>query len=478
MSEKKRSEIISSEVIHDALQFLDDEMIEEVESLRRGFDGLENLERMEEESYSYEPSQTLPIKIIKNKEHGRKRNQWRKWGTLAASICVLITGSFIYEAYIRPAEDSNLQLESSDSVQNISPENSNFGNLNLEDLNEGKLNQESANEESANKESVNEEISNAESLNQDNTNSETLNPEDSNAEKFHQEGADLAGVQTEQEGENEESDHATEEQMPSDEESEERKDDMSGFPETIETQTKGVWIPQMEVSLKKEEGVSSDMLGFFILNGRSYIQYEFQQDYKKSGADFVGRYAGKITGMINEWTEADGYVEGAGTYIGNVYEVKGISPEFMLCMVWEDGSVETFIHNNAITLYKGADLVDEWLDLRGNYDVVALERIADGRFVYKDMALTKEELDVFARFLDAFAKGDFVYVEEKMNHPIGGDMDTADVLDFYFIKENGVRLRFRTLGDGYVSFPWLDACVRIDRNVYDEVVAVLQQFGQ
>ena len=152
-----------------------------------------------------------------------------------------------------------------------------------------------------------------------------------------------------------------------------------------------------------------------------------------------------------------------------------MSPDFMLCMVWENGWVETFIHHNDITLYKGADLVDDWLDLRGNYDAIAFEIVIDNQFAYEALELSEEELVVFDRFLDEFAKGDYVYVKEKMEHPFGGDYDTPDMLDFYYVKENGVRLRFRTLGDGYVSFPWIDACVKIDRNVYDAVVEILLQ---
>ena len=241
----------------------------------------------------------------------------------------------------------------------------------------------------------------------------------------------------------------------------------------------GVTIPQMELDLgESQDGVAADMLGFFILNGRSYIQYEFHQDYAETESDFVGDYVGHITGTIDEWTEADGYVDGVGTYTGNVYEVKGISPEFMLCMVWENGWVETFIHHNDITLYKGADLVDEWLDLRGNYKGISFEKIVKDTFTYDMIEVTDEEVLVFDQFLDAFAETDFVYVEEKINHPWGGDFDTPDMMDFYFVKENGVRLRFRTLGDGYISFPWLDACIQIDENLYNELVDVLTRYSK
>ena len=232
----------------------------------------------------------------------------------------------------------------------------------------------------------------------------------------------------------------------------------------------------MRVNLKRTDGIEEDMLGFFILNGRSYIQYEFHQEYEGKRADFVGDYVGYITGTIDEWTENDGYVEGAGTYTGNVYEVKGVSPDFMLCMVWENGWIETFINNNDITLYKGSDLVDDWLDLRDNYEGIALETIINSQFAYEVLDLTEEEKDAFDRFLDAFAEGDYAYVKEKMEHPFGGDFDTPDMMDFYYVKKNGVRLRFRTLGDGYVSFPWIDACVKIDQDIYDEVVNVLLKY--
>ena len=115
------------------------------------------------------------------------------------------------------------------------------------------------------------------------------------------------------------------------------------------------------------------------------------------------------------------------------------------------------------------------MDLRGNYEDIALEAIVDHKFSFETLELTEEERKVFDRFLDAFAEGDYVYVEEKIEHPFGGDWDTPDMLDFYFVKENGVLLRFRTLGDGYVSFPWIRACVRIEQNIYDEVVEILQR---
>lgn len=389
-----------SEIIQDALEFLDDEMIEDVEKLR-GCASKESIERS---------SNTENTNIFMGK------SLWRKGIALVASICVLITGGWIYETYIYSAEN-NEEIPNMET-DNITP----------------------------NQSQRNEEITDdaEESLNQQNSTSNEIG--------FPESAVDDLG------------DQAVGEEM---------KDAAN-----LEYQRDGVYIPRMKVFWDKTEGIEEDMLGFFILNGRSYIQYEFQTDYKEKNADFVGDYVGHITGMIDEWTEPDGYVEGAGTYTGNVYEVKGVSPEFMLCMVWENSWVETFINHNDITLYKGADLVDDWLDLRGNYDAIAFETIIDNQFAYESLELSEEELEVFDQFLDAFAEADYVYVEEIVEHPFGGDWDTADMMDFYYVKENGVRLRFRTMGDGYVKFPWIDACVKIDQNVYDAVVEILLKHAQ
>lgn len=393
-----------SEMIHDALNFLDEEMIEEVEKLR-GFVEKEELEC----------GLNLEKQMVSIQTAREKKKFWRRWSTLAASVCVLIAGSWIYGNYIKPADHmENAQASFDDAISN--PEDTD-----MEDAVVGE-------DVSAREESLKEE-----------------------SDAVEENSISKDGI----------------------------TDDMtSAMPESVESRNEGVAIPQMKVNLRKakEGDLQGDMLGFFILNGNCYIQYEFQTDYEECGADFVGKRVGHITGMIDEWTEADGYVDGAGTYTGDVYEIKGVDPELMLCMVGEDGSVETFLNNNGITLYQGADLVDDWLNLRGNFETLSFETMADNQFVHRQMALSEEEKEICERFLDAFAESEFVYVEEKLNHPFGGDNDTEDMLDFYFVTENGLRLRFRTMGDGYVCFPWINACVQIDMDVYNEMVDFLLKY--
>lgn len=87
MREEKRSEII-----HDALSFLDDEMIEEVDELR----GSGN-----------------PVKKTSVKEQKEttvhKRFPWKRWAVLAASICLVIGISSIWSG-LNP--ESNYDTES------------------------------------------------------------------------------------------------------------------------------------------------------------------------------------------------------------------------------------------------------------------------------------------------------------------------------------------------------------------------------
>ena len=46
----------------------------------------------------------------------------------------------------------------------------------------------------------------------------------------------------------------------------------------------------------------------------------------------VGEHLGTVTGMIDEWTPEEGYVDFAGSICGDFYSVKGYDPEFMLCI--------------------------------------------------------------------------------------------------------------------------------------------------
>lgn len=416
MREEKRCEII-----HDALNFLDDELVEDVEKLR-GF-----VEKEETEQSSNIKKQLF---FLKNAAHTTNKKRYgRRFAALAASVCVLIAGTWIFENYVKPSEDSQEEMES-------------------------------VNEESFEKWEEQMESS-----------STILSQLWFENEEAESRPYDLGQDSLEQKNDMEDGMNIAETPLHDMQSGSEQQ----GIAESAENARGGVTIPEMEVNLQKSnDGVEMDMNGLFIHDGRCYVQY---RNCEREEADFVGDYVGKVNGLIDEWTEEDGYVNGAGTFEGNIYEVEGVSPEFMLCTIWGDGSVETFIQNNGITLYKGSDLVDDRLHLRENVKTVSFQTDEEWNETMDEPKILSGEYDaLFAQFLDSFAENEFAYVEGKSYYPFGGDLDNSDIYHLYFTIENGITVRFALLGDGYVSFPWINGvCVQIDQAVYDEVVDVLNK---
>ena len=93
-----------SEIIHDALNFLDDEMIEEVDALRGGF--VTTKETMEEETVT-----EMKKKAV------RKGTAWRKWAALAACISLFILVGKVWSEMDSTAEDMNMGLQNQESIQ-------------------------------------------------------------------------------------------------------------------------------------------------------------------------------------------------------------------------------------------------------------------------------------------------------------------------------------------------------------------------
>lgn len=74
-----------SELIHDALNFLDEEMIEEVDALRGSIN-------------DKKPASGL-------KKGASKRFTWKRWAALAASICLLIGINYVWNEYIVESDE-------------------------------------------------------------------------------------------------------------------------------------------------------------------------------------------------------------------------------------------------------------------------------------------------------------------------------------------------------------------------------------
>lgn len=244
--------------------------------------------------------------------------------------------------------------------------------------------------------------------------------------------------------------------------------------ESISDNTK-VTIPAMEVLLRQEDGTKADMIGFFIYEGRCYVE---TCDYMTK--EVVGDYVCTSTGFIDEWnwTREDGYVELAGSIEEKFYEVKGINPEFMLCTIFEDGTVETYIHNNGIILDKGSELLVDQLGLDENYKQVSYLTGEEWENQYKTKqeptVISEKERELFDKFIASFNEGDFVYAKSlDMNRDVIYGSDA--IYHLYITTEEGVPLHFLLLGDGYVSFYGLNqVCVQVDEEVYSQIESILK----
>ena len=123
----------------------------------------------------------------------------------------------------------------------------------------------------------------------------------------------------------------------------------------------GVYIPPDPMPDAPEPGTATDMVAFFIYNGRMYTQTGQYAD-----ASLKGRYICTVTGNIDEWSGADEYVEGASSIAGDVFSVKHYDTNFRLCMDGPDGQIEFYDCLSGMTLYSGADLFETCLHIE-NY---------------------------------------------------------------------------------------------------------------
>ena len=251
-----------------------------------------------------------------------------------------------------------------------------------------------------------------------------------------------------------------------------KEEEIKGEKEKQEA-VEGVMIPRMEVVLDKDSGTKMDMLAFFIWQGRSYVEYERDM----VDVDFVGEYLGTATGLIDEWTKKDGYVDFAGSINGDFYAVEGYDPSFMLCMKRENGLVSTFVNDNNMTLYTGEDLFEERLHLRGNYEVVKYQTRDDWqRSTGVIGELAEADLEIVERFVDAVNEAPFLLTEDVHLEKGEKNIYGREIYHMFFEMANGMTVHMRLYKGGYVRFEGLiPACVQVDADVFEEMVAVLSK---
>ena len=243
-------------------------------------------------------------------------------------------------------------------------------------------------------------------------------------------------------------------------------------PTTSAAQTaKGITIPKAEVALSQTEEVAADMLAFFIYQGRCYLQY----DWIDHGSDLVGEKVGTATGLIDEWTPAEGYVELAGSVSGDFYTARGFAPAFLLCMKEEGNAVQLFVCNNGITLYQGSELFEDRLGLSNRLKAVTYED-EDSWYDGEEDIHTLHDLDAVKTLIAAMDEAAFqlsdqadLYEEKK-----DGGLN-KELYHVYCKLDNGVTVTLCLFQGGYVTFTGLpDACVQVPEATFDAFLAALK----
>lgn len=241
--------------------------------------------------------------------------------------------------------------------------------------------------------------------------------------------------------------------------------------EEITIKEDGITIPLPELSLSSD--LHTDMLGFFIYQGRVYMQYEWLED---NGA-IAGEPLGTATGLIDEWTPKDSYVELAGSVSGEFYTVNGFDPSFMLCMKHDDRRISTYICNSGITLKYGSDLYEDRLHLSKNNISAEYESRESWYYSREEIhALSSadgtEALNNFIRELNAaeFIPFSSIPLDEGETSPYD-----KEIYHLYLKMQSGITVELRLFQGGYVIFQGItEVCVQIPPYEFNALIDLFE----
>lgn len=231
----------------------------------------------------------------------------------------------------------------------------------------------------------------------------------------------------------------------------------------------GVTVPKLEVSLSANS--EAKMIAFFSYHGSCYVQYEWLDD-----ADIIGNYLGTSTGLIDEWTPEEGYVELAGSVKGDFFSVKGYDPAFMLCMKDATGAVSTYLCNNGITLKYGSELYEDRLHLSGNYSAVQYETHDSWDYSKNELYQLKGHDEVINSLIEQLDKAEFIPWEDVPAREGMTDVSLYDTERYHlhFRMNNGTTVHLRLYENGYVRFQGLmDVCVQVPQDRFSTLIGLL-----
>lgn len=227
----------------------------------------------------------------------------------------------------------------------------------------------------------------------------------------------------------------------------------------------GVTIPQMNVLLSTNDSAAACMIGFFIYQGRCYVENEWSYD----DVNFIGERLGTATGLIDEWTPEDGYVDFAGSVKGDFYAVKNISPEFMLCMRLDNGAVSTYVNDNGITLKTGTDLFEDRLHVSETCTGLTYQTHEAWDSSDKEYFILKESYgQELMLFLEALNQAPFL---PRQDAPC--DFDQV-LYHIDLTSGSGMNVKLRLFPDGYVCFNGIRSVVlKMESEAFERFVTLL-----
>lgn len=173
--------------------------------------------------------------------------------------------------------------------------------------------------------------------------------------------------------------------------------------------------------------------------------YFWQNSIKEKETDLVGDALG--SGVTSDKISID------------LYEVKGYSPEFMVCNRLGD-EVQIFVCDSGMTLKNGEDFFGDRMHLAENVKDVYYAENEDAPFV----KFSAEAMPIVRDFLDALYAGAFAITRDMEHQSVYG-------YRLAFEMENGLTFYVDLSYGGYASFRIplygsMDVCIPIEKDVY------------
>lgn len=222
-----------------------------------------------------------------------------------------------------------------------------------------------------------------------------------------------------------------------------------------------VYIPPEPMPEAPEAGMAADMMGFFIHDGRMYVQTT-----QYVSVSLLGERVASVTGDVDEWSGAEEYVEGASSVAGEVFAVRGYDEGFRLALAMDAGA-ELYDCLSGISLSSGADLFESRLHIE---NAVAAWCVPDADWEWEldsRRYIELEALEPFVATLLASPMQDW-----------GRGSENGDIYDFdyaeahlYLELADGAVVPLRLFENGCVKYDGSAArvCAYMPGAIFDEV---------